>query len=131
MKKGCFISQHMRGYRLKLALVILATLISSFLNLFQTYMFSYVLDNVIDGKPMRFHWLESLTELLGGMEKIRSSLYIVALFLIACYLIRSLLMHYRFKTQAVVAEGFCENIRNDLYDHIQHLPYSYHPLDWS
>lgn len=126
MKKGSFISQHMRGYRLKLALVILATLISSFLNLFQTYMFSYVLDNVIDGKPMRFRWLESLTELLGGMEKIRSSLYIVALFLITCYLIRSLLMHYRFKSQAEVAEGFCENIRNDLYDHIQHLPYSYH-----
>ena len=58
MKKSGFISEHMRGYRLKLVLVILATLISSFLGLFQTYMFSYVVDNVIDGKPMRFRWLE-------------------------------------------------------------------------
>ena len=126
MKKSGFISEHMRGYRLKLVLVILATLISSFLGLFQTYMFSYVVDNVIDGKPMRFRWLETLTELLGGMEKIRSALYIVAIFLICCYAVRSLLLHYRFKNQAEVAEGFCENIRNDLYDHIQHLPYSYH-----
>lgn len=35
-------------------------------------------------------------------------------------------MHLRQKHQAIVAENLCKNIRDDLYNHIQNLPFSYH-----
>ncbi|MBR2802747.1 MAG: ABC transporter ATP-binding protein [Erysipelotrichaceae bacterium] len=126
MNKMSFLIEHLKGQRLRLFLVTLATVIFSFLSLFSSRVFSYVIDNVVQGLPVTDRILQGVTSLLGGMDCIRSHLYIVALFLLGIYVLTALLMYYRMSRQAVVAESLTKNIRDDLYNHLQLLPYAYH-----
>ncbi len=126
MKKIRFIFDHIKGLRGMFLLLAAVTVIFSFLNLFQSLVFSFVIDNVIDGKVIENVFLKGMSGLLGGVEYLRTHLHVVALFLLGLYALSAFLLHYRLSRQAVVAETMSKNIRDDLYDHIQKLPYAYH-----
>ena len=125
-KKLRFVFDHMKGYRIAFLILAFAVVLFSFLNLFQSLVFSFVIDNVINSEPVTNVFLKLMTQMLGGMEYLRGHLYVVAVFLLICYAVSALLLHYRISRQADIAESLSKNIRDDLYDHIQLLPYSYH-----
>ncbi|MBQ1508562.1 MAG: hypothetical protein IIZ47_04010, partial [Erysipelotrichaceae bacterium] len=125
-KKLKFVFDHMKGHRIRFAVLGLAVILFSFLNLFQSLVFSFVIDNVIDNKPISNIFLRIMANALGGLDYLRDHLYVVAVFLLVCYAVSAFLLHYRISRQADIAESLSKNIRDDLYDHIQLLPYAYH-----
>lgn len=121
-----FIYNYLKTYRAKFIIITLASIAYSVIGLLASLVFSFVIDNVVKGLPINSPFLSFLNNLLGGMDYIRANFWIIAVALIAIYAIHALLMFYRYNGQAVVAEGLAKNMRDDLYDHIQHLPYAYH-----
>lgn len=126
MSRISFINKHLGKFRYLLFSIILATVLYAGVNLLSSLIFGFVIDNVISQNPIDNDILILLSDLLGGTDEIRTHLWKVALLLICIYLSVAVLMSYRQRMQGVVSEKLVENIRNDLYSHIQFLPYSYH-----
>ncbi|MDY3091405.1 MAG: ABC transporter ATP-binding protein, partial [Erysipelotrichaceae bacterium] len=126
MKRINFILDHLEKYKLKLLLLVLVTVIYAGMNLISSLMLSFVIDNVIDDKPIKMTIMKMLAGVLGGVENIREHLYILALVMILIYFMVMVLLRYRQSTQGVISENLVANIRNNLYHHLQELPYAYH-----
>lgn len=126
MKRINFILDHLEKYKLKLLLLVLVTVIYAGMNLISSLMLSFVIDNVIDDKPIKMTIMKMLAGVLGGVENIREHLYILALVMILIYFMVMVLLRYRQSTQGVISENLVANIRNNLYRHLQELPYAYH-----
>ena len=121
-----FINKHLENYRLHLLFVIIVTILYAGINLIASLVFSFVIDNIIDSKPISNRMIGFLASIMGGVDDLKNNLWKVAILLIVVYLMVAILMHYRQKMQGIVSENIVESIRNELYSHIQKLPYSYH-----
>jgi ATP-binding cassette subfamily B protein len=126
MTKGSFIGKYLKGQRVRLLLVITATLVYVLLDKLYSLIFSFVIDDVIPGKEASGTFNVLISNIFGGVEYIRSHLWLMALLIVVIYLSTSMLMRYRVYNQSKVAESISRNIRNDIYEHLQLLPYSYH-----
>ena len=109
-----------------MVLTIIVTIIYAGLNLTASLVFSYVIDNVIGGSPISNPLTHMVDTIVGGVDNVSHHFWILALLLIGIYILVALLMSFRQRQQGVVAENLVETIRNDLYDHIQQLPYKFH-----
>ncbi|MFV0254606.1 MAG: ABC transporter ATP-binding protein [Erysipelotrichaceae bacterium] len=126
MSEKDFLIKYTKGYRLKLVGVIFSVLIYVLARLARPLVIGFFLDNVIQGLSVVNPFINNLIELLGGVDFIRSNLWIAFLILLFCELINFVFTFNRGKLEGNVAEGMVENIRNDLYQHIQYLPYFFH-----
>ena len=126
MSSISFINKHLGKYRYLLVSIIIATILYAGINLLSSLIFGFVIDNVISQNPVESGIIAVIAGFLGGVDAIKGNLWKVASLLICVYLAVAVLMSYRQRMQGVVSEKLVENIRNDLYSHIQHLPYSYH-----
>ncbi|MFO7637415.1 MAG: ABC transporter ATP-binding protein [Clostridia bacterium] len=61
-----------------------------------------------------------------GREILLANLWICGLFLVSFSILNGFFMYFARKYTAVVSEKIAMSMRMRLYDHIQHLPYSYH-----
>ena len=126
MTRFKFIFEHFKKYRFIFISSVLASIIYAILGLLTSLIFSFVIDNLIQGLPMTNPFLSSFSEFLGGVDYLSHNIWVVAIVLIIMYAIHALMMFYRYNGQAIFSEGLSLNIRNDLYDHLQKLPYAYH-----
>lgn len=126
MTRFKFIFEHFKKYRFIFISSVLASIIYAILGLLTSLIFSFVIDNLIQGLPVTNPFLSFFGELLGGVDYLSHNIWVVAIVLIIMYAIHALMMFYRYNGQAIFSEGLSLNIRNDLYDHLQKLPYAYH-----
>ena len=63
---------------------------------------------------------------VGGVEHIRSNLWIMALAMIGLQALRGLLTFSRSFTTSKASEGTIKRLRDRLYSHVQNLPFKYH-----
>lgn len=126
MTRFKFIFEHFKKYRFIFISSVLASIIYAILGLLTSLIFSFVIDNLIQGLPVTNPFLSFFSELLGGIDYLRHNIWVVAIVLIIMYAVHAFMMFYRYNGQAVFSEGLSLNIRNDLYDHLQKLPYAYH-----
>ncbi len=126
MTRFKFIFEHFKKYRYIFISSVLASIIYAILGLLTSLIFSFVIDNLIQGLPVTNPFLSFFSELLGGIDYLSHNIWVVAIVLIIMYAIHALMMFYRYNGQAIFSEGLSLNIRNDLYDHLQKLPYAYH-----
>ena len=126
MTRFKFIFEHFKKYRFIFISSVLASIIYAILGLLTSLIFSFVIDNLIQGLPVTNPFLSFFSELLGGVDYLSHNIWVVAIVLIIMYAIHALMMFYRYNGQAIFSEGLSLNIRNDLYDHLQKLPYAYH-----
>lgn len=108
-----------------LSLVVVVSLTVFFI-LITPLLFSFLIDNVIHGLPIEAAWLRWYSQVFGGVDTIRSHLWLGALMIMVVTLIRLIFMYYRGKWNGIIAETFAERLRNDLYDHLQRWPYPTH-----
>lgn len=126
MTKISFIQKYLKGNRLNLILMILLGVISVFFSLLHPLVFSFFIDNVINKQPIQNELVNSLVLSIGGIEVIQNHLWIGGLVIILVYVISSLALYFRGYLSGVISENMVYHIRNDLYNHLQKLPYSYH-----
>ena len=84
-----------------------------------------MIDNVIDQQPITNPLIGFLASMLGGISYIRNHLYTIGILLIVIYTIVAILIHLRQKLQGIISEGLIKNVRDELYSHIEALPYAY------
>ncbi|MFP4216308.1 MAG: ABC transporter ATP-binding protein [Phycisphaerae bacterium] len=118
-----FMKGHRRRYLLAIGALIVATLISYMPPL----VIGAVIDNVIDGKPLRGpEWLTGLFDAIGGRTVLGSNLWIGGLAIVALMAGSGVFLYVKGRYAAHAAEGISRNIRETVYNHLQNLPVSFH-----
>jgi ATP-binding cassette subfamily B protein len=86
------------------------------------------IDSVIGDKPMDYlperaaQWIASF----GGRDVLVHKIWLLGLVLVAVSVVGRTSLFFKGKWSAVASETIARNMRDRLYDHLQHLPYDYH-----
>ncbi len=116
-----------KGYRYFIVISAVATVVKVAASFAMPQIIRFTVDSVIDSVPFSFNeTIMYFIELVGGREGIRQNLWISAAVILLLALINSLSDFIGRYTVAKGTEGIIKNIRNNLYNHIQKLPYSWH-----
>ena len=113
-----FLEKYIKRYAKYLWIMIITTALVSILNLITPLVFSFVIDNVISKPNMDIKYIDTIY--------LRDHLWVAGLFIIFINVVLCLCYFVRNRNNYVLSENIVHDIRNDLYDHIQRLPYEYH-----
>lgn len=126
-----------RNYRLFLKLLrkntkfylgaAVLTVISVFLGFMTPMVLAEVLDNYLNGLPSRLpQFISAWVESLGGRAFMRANLWLPGLALVLISVFSGICSFLIGRWTAQGAENSARMLRNDLYSHLQELPFSYH-----
>ncbi len=121
----------MKGNRSLYVFSILAVGIAIFLRFAWPMVLRVTIDSIIGSKPMETSgWLQPLItkafEYLGGKSVLEQSLWMCSIILILLTLSRGIFLFFKGKWSATASESIARKIRDQLYDHLQYLPFDYH-----
>ncbi len=106
--------------------IALIVLIYTVLNLLSPLIFSFYIDSVLGSEPVTNPLFQFLVEKAGSIDVLKDNLWTGFALIIFVYAFVCLFQYLRGRLNAVVGESVTQNIREELYDHLQHVPYSYH-----
>lgn len=121
-----FINRYLEKNRLRLLGIFVVVASYALLNLCSPLIFSFFIDNVINLVPIDNPIIAMWVKQLGGVDYIRSNLWIGGVMVLLVSVLICLCVYLRGKWNGVVSESVSYHLRNHLYDHIQHCPYRYH-----
>lgn len=117
----------MRGNKSLYTGAIFAVGLATLFSLVIPLVLRVMIDSVIGNEPMHMPGrLLSVIQTLGGRSVLTRNLWIGSLLIVSLTLLRGLFLFLKGKWSAVASESTARNIRERLYDHLQHLPYDYH-----
>lgn len=128
MDKLRFIWMYAKPHRKLFFFILLDVIAYAFFMLLGPIIIMYFVDNVIAGKPFENSILNELSQSLGGMVWLQEHLWVGSIAIVFIYLCTAFAIHKRSAHTGNVSETFAQNIRNDIYDHLQTLPFSYHKM---
>lgn len=117
----------MEGKRLLYIGAIISIALDTLFSIINPLVIQTTIDSIIGGKPLELP--QSLTGLLGGIinsGNILNSLMLAGLTIVLLTAFRGIFLFYKGKWSATASEGIAKNLRDKLYDHLQHLNYEYH-----
>jgi len=89
--------------------------------------FKITIDHIIRGRPLDVPApIRSLVQWLGPGSLLAANLWIGAVAVIAITVVSGLFMYFKGRWAAMASEAIARDLRNRLYDHIQHLPCTFH-----
>jgi len=101
--------------------------IATLLNVLNPLIIKTTIDSIIGNTPLEDAGaITSLVNRLGGVEILQNNLWIIAGSLVILTIITGIFLYLKGKLASVAAESTAKQIRETLYDHLQHLPYEYH-----
>lgn len=117
----------MKGNRALYMRAIIAVGIATLFSLIGPLVLRVMIDSIIGDKPMHMPgWLQSFIQSLGGRSVLSMNLWLGSLILVTLTVVGGLFLFLKGKWSAIASESIAKNIREQLYDHLQHLPYDYH-----
>lgn len=116
-------SKQVHGRFLAIALTVV---IYTILNLLSPLIFSFYIDSVLGNEPVTHPIFLYLVQKAGSVEVLRENLWTGFLLILVVYAFVCFFQYLRGRLNAVVGETVTQTIREELYDHLQHVPYSYH-----
>lgn len=127
MKRFKLLIKLMRGNRLLYFGSIIFVGLATLLSLVSPLIMRFTLDNVIYGKSMELPaFLDRIVVGLGGIDGLRRNLWICGLALLAITIVNGVFQFIKGRWSAAASESIAKQLRDDLYDHIQRLPYDSH-----
>ncbi|MDI9513375.1 MAG: ABC transporter ATP-binding protein [Bacillota bacterium] len=127
MKRFKLLIKLMRGNRLLYFGSIIFVGLATLLSLVSPLIMRFTLDNVIYGKSMELPaFLDRIVVGLGGIDGLRRNLWICGLALLAITIVNGVFQFVKGRWSAAASESIAKQLRDDLYDHIQRLPYDSH-----
>lgn len=126
MKSIRLLWNYMDGNRLTYLGAILSVGLAALFTIMGPLVIRITIDSVIGDQPLTVPF--PLLRFLEGLDvsEFRQTLWVPGLLLITITLLRGLFMFLRGKLSAQASETTAKRLRDQLYDHIQYLPYSYH-----
>ncbi|HHX52262.1 MAG TPA: ABC transporter ATP-binding protein [Erysipelothrix sp.] len=126
MKKLKILYKLMGSSKIYLPIMFITTAIVVFTGLINPIILSFVLDNVVQNEPVTNPILSFVVEKFGGIQSFRSNLWLAGVLVLIFASIAAVAQFIRGKSNGITSETVARNLRNQLYDHLQYLPYSYH-----
>ena len=115
------------GRRFRFFVLLAATIGTVAFSFLNPQIIRYTIDSVIGTAPLDAPaFVIRLVEALGGVEVLRHSIWICALFIVAAALLSELCNMTRQYTAIELGETVAWKLRNKLYGHIQRLPWDWH-----
>ena len=117
----------MRGQRLLYVLAVTALVLSAAVMYIPPLIRMWVIDHVIDNKPIAApSFVLDVVEAFGGTTVLARNLWIAGVAMTVMTCLSGLFMFLKGRWSALTAEAVAKSVRERLYDHLQHLPASYH-----
>ena len=126
-KKARLLWHFLRGSKRLYLAAVLCSVCITFLDMLTPQLIRITIDNVLGQLPMAVPAaLEPLWLRLGGVEALRTHLWWIALAVIAIALVIAFFRYGNMTLTTKASETFVRTMRNDLFAHIQRLPFSWH-----
>lgn len=85
------------------------------------------IDTIIGGEPLDLPvWIKGYLNNLMESRSVFGVLLMAAIILVVLTAIRGIFLYFKGKWSAKAAEGIAKSLRDEIYNHLQHLPYEYH-----
>ncbi len=121
------IRHFLKGSTALFACSIFCSMLSSLADMLTPQVFRVTIDNVIGGKPSDLPaWANALAERAGGFAYLSQHLWMMALAVIALALVRVTAEYSGMVLNTKASETFIKRCRDEIFSHIQRLPYSWH-----
>lgn len=127
-KKGKFntIKGFLKGSKLYFTVSIIASLLITLINMIIPKIVSVTVDSVIGDKAIDSTAVRSVTELFGGINVLKSNIWIPAAIVVSLGIISALFRYSNVYFNSKGAEKLSETMRNRLFEKIEHLPFDWH-----
>jgi ATP-binding cassette subfamily B protein len=117
----------MRGNRIRYVFAILGEGFATLLSLVVPLVLRVLIDSITGDKSFELpRWLSSFMGSIEQAGAVARYLILGGLLIVLLTLLRGLFLYLKGKWSAQAAESTAKNMRERLYDHLQHLPYDYH-----
>ncbi len=127
MKNFKLLWSFMRGNRLLYIGAILSIGLATVFSFTSPLVLRVTIDSIIGDKVMEVpEWLKGAVDYLGGRTVLMQNLWICGAVIVLLATGNGLFTYFKGKWSAVASESIAKNIREKLYDHLQHVPYDYH-----
>jgi ATP-binding cassette subfamily B protein len=127
MKNTRFIWRHMKGKRLLYGGAITCVALGTFIAIINPLILQVTIDSIIGNLPLEAPtWLEDRVGWIVNNDRLLEGLVLAGLTLIILTALNGIFQYFRGKWSAAASEGIAKNLRDELYNHLQHLPYNYH-----
>lgn len=117
----------MKGNKAFYLICITATAITAIARLIRPIIITVTVDSVLGAEPLMdngyVHWF---VEKIGGLDTLQGSLLICGIAVILATALNSVFMVVRGFFASKASENMSKKLKDNLYDHLQKLPYDYH-----
>ena len=106
---------------------LIATIMMVIIGFLTPLLLSEIVDSILGSEPFTMpDFLMNPINDLGGRDFLRQNLWIPALALILMNVVNGVFTFIKGRSSAIASENIACKLRNDLYRHLQHLPFAYH-----
>lgn len=106
---------------------LIATIMMVIIGFLTPLLLSEIVDSIQGSEPFTMpDFLMNPINALGGRDFLRQNLWIPALALILMNVVNGVFTFIKGRSSAIASENIARKLRNDLYRHLQHLPFAYH-----
>lgn len=127
MKRLKILKQFMNKNLLRYLIAILFSGIAVLVSVINPMIISFTVDSVIGTEPMDLpRWLVELVERYGGRDGLIPKIWLLGLLFVVLTLVSGLFQYLRGRWIAISTENAAKNIRDTLYDQLQHMEYYEH-----
>lgn len=106
---------------------LIATIMMVIIGFLTPLLLSEIVDSILGSEPFTMpDFLMNPINALGGRDFLRQNLWIPALALILMNAVNGVFTFIKGRSSAIASENIARKLRNDLYRHLQHLPFAYH-----
>ncbi len=127
MKNIKFIWSYMEGKRLLYTGAIICVALGTVISIINPLILQVTIDSIIGDLPLDLPaWLQARLGWITNNEQLLKNLMLAGLSLVLLTILNGVFLYFRGKWSAAASEGIAKNLRDELYNHLQHLSYDYH-----
>ena len=127
VQKAALIWQFLKGSKMLFVISILMAAITALADMLTPQIIRAAVDNAIGGNPPTFGpAVMNIVNRIGGFEYLGKNLWIMGLAVLAVALLKVLSQYGFLVSNTRASETLTKTMRDTLYTHIEHLPFSWH-----
>lgn len=125
-KTTSMIWEFLKGCRMMFLVSIFSAVIMALADMINPQIIRMAVDNVIGGNPSEFSdIIMSIVNVFGGFTYLKQHIWIMAIAIVIVALVKVVFQYIFRVSNTKASEKFVKNMRDSLFSHIEHLPYSW------
>jgi len=127
MSHFAFIWKQFRGLRLKYGLALVCIALAAAFQFLAPLVIKTTIDTILGGKPLVLPFgLAGLINSFDGVSMLLKHIWLASLTLLCLTIVSNIFAYLKARFSAQTSETFARNLKRQLYDHIQRLPFVWH-----